>query len=136
MVAFGMLINIEPLPFDQMTNPIPLSGECKDVTINEWQNLPLSRKSVAVAHINEVCNASIKNIKPFLKFKKISFDSLKLKARISLLNYHGFRSMNDNLRFTYGNKVYDNNGKLLPQIGQYHYSTKTIFLDKIGRAHV
>lgn len=129
VLALSMMVSIEPLPFEQISNPIVLEHKCQNVSINEWQNIPKSNLSKAVSHIDEVCNASLDYIKPFLISKNIQFDDLALKARISLLNYQGFRSLNDNLRFTFGNKVYDESGKLLPQIGQYHYATKTIFLD-------
>lgn len=126
--VFSILLSIEPLPFEKLNASIHLSEKCSSVELDEWQNIPSDRLQTAISHINAVCNYSINNVQSFLKSKNIDSLNISIKAKLSLLNYTGYRSLNDRYRFYFGNKVYQN-GIQLNQIGQYHYSSKRIFID-------
>lgn len=129
ILVFSLISQIEPLPFEKLNKPILLSGKCSNIIIDEWQNFPKTKLNDAINHINFICNYSVSNVKNFLKSKNLEAQDIALKAKLSLLKYDGFRSLNDRSRFYFGNKVFDAKGIQLNQIGQYHYSSKRIFID-------
>lgn len=128
IIAFSLLTSIEPLPFEKLNTPIHLSEKCSSVELDEWQNIPYNKLKASISHIDSVCNYSVNNVADFLKSKNIDITNVAINVKLSLLNYTGYRSLNDRYRFYFGNKVY-NNGIQLNQIGQYHYSSKRIFID-------
>lgn len=129
IISFTILTHIEPLPHEKISPTITLSGKCSNVIIDEWQEMPKHKIKIAIDHIDYLCNYSMNNIRGFLNSKEINYDKIALNTKISLLKYKGFRSLNDRNRFTFGNKVFSEKGVQLDQLGQYHYSTKRIFVD-------
>ena len=119
---------MQPLTNELLQNSIPLTDECKNISIVEWKSH--SKESlntkISVDNIDKVCNKSVKNFFVFSNQKK----SKLLPIKISLLPASSdYRNLNDSeFRFVFRSGNYDNQGNLIPIFGYFQRSISHIYL--------